>query len=293
MKKIIYLFVALFLVASTTSCKRLSGEDGGLLNNLDANQGGLIGDRFLFQEVNSVDTLAEYHYTGKRLVEVLNPKSKTNITYNGELINKLEFYEVVGADSLAYIQYYTYDSTAKFITSISEVGATYLAYKAPTPGAIVRYKALHDFAYNTDKTLKTITSRNGIDNPALPFQYTSYVRNTFTFNTIKTNVTKVIREVGPFSAGVYGPATAQDIYDFSDYDDKFNPQSLLPFGYKASALLDDTSKYYWISLNNPKRVTITTGITPPIVTGFNTNYTYDAQNYALSGFGSNYDYRPF
>ncbi|MFC6267110.1 hypothetical protein [Frigoriflavimonas asaccharolytica] len=293
MKKIIYLFVALFIIASTQSCKRLGDVDGDLLNNLDANQGGLIGSRFLYQEVNSVDTLAEYHYTGKKLVEVLNPKSKTKITYNGELINKLEFYEVVGADSLAYIQYYTYDSTAKFITSISEVGATYMAYKAVIPGAIVRYKAIHDFAYNTDKSLKTIRSRNGIDNPALAFEYTSYVLNTFTFNTAKTNVTKVTRDVGPYAAGAFGPSTAQDIYDFSDYDDKFNPQSLLPFGYKASALLDDTSKFYWLSLNNPKRVTLTTGVAPPVVTSYNTNYTYDPQNYALSGFGSNYDYRPF
>ena len=28
-------------------------------------------------------------------------------------------------------------------------------------------------------------------------------------------------------------------------------------------------------------------------TKITTNYTYDAQNYMLSGFGINYDYRPF
>lgn len=292
MKKIIYLFVAIFLVASTQSCKRLGDEDGDLLNNLDANQGGLTGARFLYQEVNSVDTLAEYHYTGKRLVEVLNPKSKTNIVYNGELINKITSYQVDGPDSLAYTQYFTYDATAKYITVISEVGANYLNYKNATPGPIVKYKAVHDFDYNADKTLKSITSRNGEDDPAFTFEFTSYVINTFTFDGTKTNVIKVVRDSGPYAGGVFGPAAAQDVYNYSDFDDKINPQTLLPFGYKASAMLDDTSKYYWISSNNPKKVTITTELSP-IPIEITTSYTYDAQDYALSGFGSNYDYRPF
>lgn len=292
MKKIIYLFVALFIVASTQSCKRVGDLDGDLLNNLSANQGGLTADRFLYQQVNSVDTIAEYHYSGRRLVEVLNKKSKTNITYNGELINKITFYQVVGADSLAYTQYFTYDATAKFVKSISEIGATYVDYKNTTPGAIVKYKAVHDLTYNTDSTLKDITSRTGDEVPGAVFQFTSYVKNGFTFDATKKNVTKVIRDEGPYTMGTFGPAASQLVYNYLDYDDKIQPQIYLPFAYKTSALLDDAFKFQWYSSNNPKQIVITDELVP-LPTILTTNYSYDAQDFTLSGFGSNYDYRPF
>ena len=292
MKKIIYLFVAFFIVASTQSCKRLGDEDGNLLNNLDANAGGLTGARYLHQEVNSVDTLAEYHYNGKKMVEVLNPKSRTNINYNGELINKLTFYRVVGADSLVYTQFFSYDATAKYITNISEVGTTYLAYKAPTPGAIEKYKSIHNMEYTADNVLQSITTKTGKEIPTFSFEFTSYVKNTFTFDATNKNVLSVTRDSGPFAGGIFGAPAEQRIFAFSEYDEKINPQTLLPFGYKISVMLDNARKYYWISENNPKKVTITTEVSP-IPTVLGTSYTYDPQDYALSGFGSNYDYRPF
>lgn len=292
MKKIIYLFLAIFIVASTQSCSRVGDEDGDLLNNLDHNQGGLSADRFLYQEFNSVDTLAEYHYSGRRLVEVLNPRSKTNIIYNGELINKITSYQIVGVDSTAYTQYLTYDGTAKYIKNISEVGATYKAYKATTPGPILRYKAVHDLTYNADATLKDITTKNGADNPAVAFQYTSYVRNTFTFGADKKNVIKVVRDIGPYTSAGFGAAAQQKVYSYLDYDSKIAPHTLLPFGYNVTSLLKDVAKNQWLSANNPKQIVITDEMipTPTVLT---TNYTYDPLGYMLSGFGRNYDYRPF
>lgn len=293
MKKIIYIFAAVFIFASTQSCKRISDEiDGDLLINLGANQGGLTGARFLHQETNSVDTLAHYNYNGKKLVEVIGKKSKTNIIYNGELFNKVTHYEINGADSLFYTQYFTYDVTAKYITSISEVGSNYKAYKAVTPGPVEKYKKLHNFEYTPEYNLKSVTSRTGAEIPGAAFEYTSYVKNAFTLNTAKTNVIKVVRDVGPYAGGVFGPAAAQDVFDYTDYDEKINPHTLLPFGYKASAMLRDTGKYNWFSANNPKTITISTELNP-VPTVLTTNYTYDAQNYMLSGFGVNYDYRPF
>lgn len=292
MKKIIYLFAAFFIIASTESCKRVMDEDGDLLINLDENQGGLTGDRFLYQEVNSVDTIAQYNYNGKKLVEVLNVKSKTNINYNGELINKINFYKVVGADSIVSTQYFAYDATAKMITSISEVGTTYFAYKATTPGPIEKYKSVHDFTYTPDSKLKDITSRTGDDVPGIPFEFTSYIKYGFTFDAAKKNVTKVVRDSGPYSAGTFGPAAEQLVFTYSEFDEKINPYTLLPFGYKAAALLDDTAKFYWLSGNNPKKLVITNELSPT-PTIISTMYSYDAQDYVLSGFGKNYDYRPF
>lgn len=292
MKKIIYLFAAFFIMASTQSCKRVAGEDGDLLNNLGANQGGLTGDRFLYQEVNSVDTVAQYNYNGTKMVEVFNKKSRTNITYNGELINKINFYKVVGPDSLVYTQYFSYDATAKYITTISEVGTTYLAYKATVPGAVEKYKAIHDLQYSADKLLMNITTRRGKEIPATAFVYTSYTKYAFTFDALKKNIIKVKRDAGPYIAGSFEPATQKLVFDYSEYDAKINPYTLVPYGYKISAMLDDASRYFWISDNNPEKIVITEELVP-VPTEIRTTYTYDAQDYVLSGFGKNYDYRPF
>lgn len=292
MKNIIYLFAAFFIIASTQSCKRVMDEDGDLLNNLDANQGELNGARFLYQEVNSVDTIAQYNYNGLKLVEVLNKQSKTNISYNGELINKITFYKVVAADSIISTQYFSYDVTGKLITTISEVGTTYYDYKDTTPGPIVKYKSVHDFTYTTDSKLKDITSRTGDDIPGTTFEFTSYLKFAFTFDAAKKNVTTIVRDSGPYIAGTFGPAAEQYVFNYSEYDVKVNPYTLLPFGYKVSALLDDPAKFYWISSNNPKKLVISNDTTP-IPVELTTMYSYDAQDYVLSGFGKIYDYRPF
>jgi hypothetical protein len=43
MKKIISLFAVAMVLFSVQSCKRETEADGNLLNDMDANQGGLLG----------------------------------------------------------------------------------------------------------------------------------------------------------------------------------------------------------------------------------------------------------
>jgi hypothetical protein len=292
MKKVLYIFIAIFVVASMQSCKRISGEDGDLLNNLDANQGGLTGARFLYQEVNSIDTIAQYNYSGLKLVEVLGDKAKTKITYNGELIYRMNYDGVVNGDSTSFTRFFTYDVTGKYISTISEVRSFYGSVHGTTPAPVVKTKALHTLTYNADKDLSTITSLEGKEISGTPFAYTNYEKYTFTYNTAKTNIATVVDDTGTYSSGVYSPVVQKLTYSFTEYDDKISPYTLLPFGYKVSRILDDSTAYYYTSTNNPKKITVTTNLSPFPV-NFATTYTYDPQNYAVSGFGVNYDYRPF
>lgn len=295
MKKILYFFIAAFIISSTQSCKRLSGDDGDLLNNLGANLGGVGGARFLYQEVNSVDTLAQYNYNGTKMVEVLSDSAITKITYNGELINRINYDGVVEGDSTSYTRYFTYDATAKYIINISETRSLYKDVRAVLPllpAPVEKYKSLFDITYSTDKKLATILSRTGKETVGNVFAFTSYTRSTFTYDTAKKNVTKVIREAGPLAGTVFGPAAQTLTFAFSEYDDKISPYTLLPFGYKLNKMIDTPAAYYWDSMNNPKRTSVPSDVGPfPIE--YSTQFTYDAQDYATSGYGINYDYRPF
>ena len=89
-----------------------------------------------------------------------------------------------------------------------------------------------------------------------------------------------------FKKEVYTKLDLNLIYTSGEY------YNLLPFSYIVSNTLTDPIRSYWFSKNNPKDISLS-NISLPIPITYSTTYTYDPQSYPLSGFGTNYDYRPF
>lgn len=281
------------MVLSIHSCKRIGDDDGNLLVDMDANQGGLGKDRFLYQEVTSADTVAGYFYNQRNLAKVIGDSTITNITYSGSLINKIEFNGVIEGDSISYSQLFNYDATnnnrISYITETKSVYADIAAQIAPL--TFTKSKSLYDLKYNTAGKLEEVTKKSGDEIPLQTFVFTSYLQTAYTYDAL-WNVTKNTIKAGGISGGVLQTASENMTFEYSNYDDKINPAQLLPFGYILHKSFENSFNNYRFSPNNPKRVVYTSDLVPLPLT-FNTLYTYDALGYALSGFGINYEYRPF
>ncbi len=294
MKKIIYLFTVLLTVFAINSCDRMEDHDGNLLNDLDANQLGITGDRFLYQEESSIDTLAQYQYNGRKLVGVITPEGVTTIVYSGELINKISYVGIESGTEIKYTQLFTYDQTGKKIVTITENRTEQDNILNTTPDPIETFKTIYNVTYAGSSTnkLETVIGMTGQVIPLTTFAYTSYEKATFTYDA-KANVSKVVKDYGGVVGGVPGASVQEDTYTFSNYDQMKNPYfNLLPFSYIVSNTLTDPIRSYWFSKNNPKDISLS-NISLPIPITYSTTYTYDPQSYPLSGFGTNYDYRPF
>ncbi|WP_449399797.1 hypothetical protein [Chryseobacterium wanjuense] len=98
------------------------------------------------------------------------------------------------------------------------------------------------------------------------------------------------------SGGVFSPAITKLAYDYSNYDAKLSPFTLIPTAYKISRLLSteiNDVESWILSPNSPKRFSITDLTLPiPVPTVFSTDYNYDPQTYMTKGYGINYIYKP-
>ncbi|MBW8361638.1 MAG: hypothetical protein K0M56_05560 [Kaistella sp.] len=290
MKNLYYFLLLIVGFSAFHSCKELADEDGNLLNNMGQNPGGLTGSRALFREMTDADTL-EYHYNGLKLSDVTTDSTITKIVYNSEMINKITFDGFVGLqDSISYTRFFTYDGAGK-ISTISETSTSHFVGLPVQP--VKKYKALYTLKYKTNGQLDSIITKKGEEITAVPFAFTTYSKKAYTFTGM--NLTGMIDKTGTMSGNLYGPVTGMINFEFSEYDDKKNPYTLLPFAFNIHQLLDDNKesfKSYRLSANNPKKVSITSNtIFVPMVS--TTAYGYDPQNYVLTGFGLTYMYKPF
>lgn len=308
MKQLFYFIILLAGFSTIHSCKDLLDEDGNPL--LDMNQGnGLTGPRALFREITDSDTIAEYHYNGLLLSEVLTDSaSVTNVMWSGDKISQVTFNGFLDLDgngkldkdSISYTQLFTYGNQGR-LTTISENRADYRRLPPVAPATIgvkvlfSKTKYLYNLKYSTATSkLDSIIMKSGPDITGTPFAYSDYSKAAYTY--LGDNVSKVVRHYGKINGNVMAPATEKYGYEFLNYDAQINAYTLLPFAYKVSALLSTKAKdnrSMILSPNSPKRLTITDLTTPipsPVI--FSTDYNYDAQTYVLKGFGINYIYKP-
>ena len=293
MKNLLYLFVSIFIVLSIHSCKRIGDKDGNLLNDMGQNDGLLGEDRFLYQEVTSADTIAEYHYTGRKLTKVIGDSTVTNISYSGELIHKIDFNGVVEGDSISYTQLFNYSVTdVNLLTNITETKKVFenIANQTTLPLVSVNTKSKYDVVFEADK-LKSVVKMTGKDIPLTAFQFTSYDKTTYSYDA-KNNVTKAAVQSGNVTAGALDAPIRDISFDYYEYDDKRSPYKLLPFGYLLHKTFENAHYNYRFSPHNPKRI-ILAGNVIPVPVPHNTLYTYDHLGFALTGWGLNYEYRPF
>lgn len=291
MKKLIYFFVCVFMAFAVQSCKRMGDDDGNLLNDMDANQPGLHGPRFLYREVMGGIVMNQYGYELLKLVKVTNQNETTTISYSGDRIYKIEYDGKKGSDRTTFTRFFNYAPNTNTVTTITETKSFYPNFALPTPPPVQKTKALYTLTYQGDKKLKQIKMEEGPDVVGTAFTYTNYFTADVTYNAELTNVVKVDMKYGGMVAGVMNPPSAFMTYNYIDYDDKKSPYTLLPFEYLVSVMIDNPYRSYYLSQNNPKRTSSTDYVNPAVFSG--TLYTYDPQGYALTGYGYDFDYRPF
>lgn len=312
MKQLFYFILLVAGLSSIHSCKDLVDEEGNPLIDLNENT-GLNGPRSLFREITDSDTIAEYRYNGLLLSKVLtkgkSTRSVTDLMWSGDKVSKITFYGFLDedkdgsldADSVAYTQLLTYGAGGK-LTIIAENRISYVK-KIPTGGTVPalpwvvdkRYKKIYNLEYATGtEKLSRITMRNGEEVTGMPFDYKLYSISNYAYSG--DNIATVTRDYGTITGTAFDTPTEKYKYEYFTLDTQINPHTLLPFAYKISSLLStrvNDEKSHSLSINNPRRLTIT-DMTVPIPTPvvFTTNYTYDVQTYMTRGFGINYIYKP-
>jgi hypothetical protein len=308
MKRFLYFILLLAGFSSIHSCKDMLDEDGNPLIDLNNNT-GLNGARALYREITDEDTLAEYHYNGLAMTKVFTPglvdRSVTDIMYSGDKVSKITYKGHLDGDgdgdpdidSTSYTQLFTYGNSGR-LESISENRETIIIDLTPTPPTVTirKTKTLYKLTYSpTTNKLDKIVMNTGEEVPAVTFEYKNYSETTYAYSG--DNISKVLRNYGPMTGGVHAPPVSKYSYEFSNYDDKISPFSLLPFAYKISRILSATeandAESFILSPNSPKRMAIT-DLVPPVPTPvvFSTDYNYDVQTYMTKGFGVNYIYKP-
>lgn len=312
MKKIFYIFLAVSGLVALDSCGRFEGEYGNPLVNYTPADGELTGDRALFREYTDVENIAEYRYTGLLVTEVIGPMHKrrdnTKIIYSGTKIATVIFNGRKGTDSIEYSQNFTHGINDR-IDKVTETRKIWdLSTDPPLnnlPAPTV-YKTQYDMKFNTlgSSRFDEITMKTRIDVVGNT-DFTDYSKTIFTYTG--NNVTKVVKEYGAITGGnVFEPATSSYVFEYTDYDDKIAPTTLLPYGYNLSRILANDSFlqspltpgqpvtvnifHYIMSANNPEKLKVSELNSTPINMG--TDYVYDKQNFMTKGFNVYYLYKP-
>ncbi len=307
MKRLFYFVLLLVGVSTIHSCKDLLDEDGNPLLDVNNNT-GLNGPRALYREITDSDTLATYYYNGLQLSKVITDSaSVTDIAWSGDKVSKIDFKGFLDLDgdgdldkdSIVFTQLFTYGNTGR-LESISENRSFYKRTIAPPapPSPQTLYKktkTLYNLKYSAATAkLDSIIMRNGPDASGTPFAYTDYSKTKYEY--LGDNISKVTRHYGPMSGGVFSPAITKFAYDYSNYDAKLSPFTLIPTAYKISRLLSteiNDIESWILSPNSPKRFSITDLTLPiPVPVVFSTDYNYDPQTYMTKGYGVNYIYKP-
>ncbi|GEN74924.1 hypothetical protein CHA01nite_06640 [Chryseobacterium hagamense] len=285
-------------------------ENGDPLVDINGNS-GLNGPRALYREITDSDTLATYYYNGLQLSKVVTDSmnSTADISWSGDKISRIDFRGFLdldgngylNKDSITYTQQFTYGSTGRLET-ISESRSffkrsTTSPYTVAAPGPQTLYqktKTIYGIKFSAATAkLDSINMRTGLEVSGAP-SYSKYSKTKYEY--VGDNVSKVTKLAGSITGGVMGNANEKLSFEYSNYDDKINPFTLLPSVYKISRLLTtdgNVVKSWILSPNSPTRYSIT-NLAPavPVSVFFSTNYNYDAQTYMRKGYGVNYIYKP-
>lgn len=310
MKRLFYFILLLVGVSLVHSCKEVMDENGDPLVDINGNS-GLNGPRALYREITDSDTLATYYYNGLQLSKVVTDSmnSTADIAWSGDKISRIDFRGFLDLDgngymdkdSITYTQQFTYGSTGRLET-ISESRSffkrsTTAPYTVAAPGPQTLYqktKTIYGIKFSAATAkLDSINMRTGLEVSGAP-SYSKYSKTKYEY--VGDNVSKVTKLAGSITGGVMGTANEKLSFEYSNYDDKINPFTLLPSVYKISRLLTTNGnvvKSWILSPNSPTRYSIT-NLAPAIPTSvfFSTNYNYDAQTYMRKGYGVNYIYKP-
>ncbi len=288
MKKILYLITTSLVVFTLFSCKRNIDDNGDVLNDYQTPLAGINGPRALAKENINDLVMLHYLYNGAKLeATVASDGALTEIMNNGNLIYQIKYNGKLATDSAEVVQYYTYNTNEK----LTEIAETQRIISLATPAvATKKYKHKYVLTYNTADKLSNIVKHSGLDVPGSAFNFTDYEKYNFTYTG--ENLTGLTIDRGQItSTGTLGPSQNQTIYSYQNYDTKFSPYTTLNWGYNLHYMLRDQVYGFHLSANNPGKV-IVSGTTIPTPVNYTSTFSYDLQNYAITGFGYNFIYKP-
>lgn len=294
MKPLHTLFAALLLLI-LGSCKdeRISDD---LLQNISYVTPVLGENRYLYQEVTSSDTIAEYRYAGRHLAQVKGEKSVLNMSYTGDQIASMTLNQkFASGDSIAVVKDLVYNLTGTGkLDRINETAVRVIpAATAGTPPTVINTRSSYDITYGNAKPT-VILKKTGNFQVGQSLVLDSYERWRISYGPQDANVIQLIYDRGTISGTTLTPA-ATVLYEYGGFDAKRSPYTLLPLEYRIYRLVDNSStdKAIVLSDNNGTDLRITgTGYTIPY-TYRNTGLAYDPLNFLTAGWNRTFIYKPF
>lgn len=283
----------------THSCKDMLDTDGNPLNGTKDPVEGIEGQRALYREITAADTIAEYHYNGLLLSEVIEGDGEvTKLSYSGDKITKIDYYaKTTPTDSVTYSRLFTYGINSR-ISTITETRQNWtLDITVPIDPPVIgsKTKTIFEFKYDyptLPTKMSSILMKTGTEVAGSPFAYTDFSQSSYVYD-IRQNLTKMEKYDGTIDP-VSGALVRNGNYyktEYFDYDNNFSPFTLLPWEYRVSATLDYEYINYKLSPNNPKKMVLDSDILPSPTT-FTSNFVYDPQAYLKVGYFVNYIYKP-
>lgn len=294
MKPIHTLFAALLLLI-LGSCKdeRISND---LLQNINYVTPVLGENRYLYQEVTSSDTIAEYRYVGRHLAQVKGEKSLLNLSYTGDQIASMTLNQkFASGDSIAVVKDLVYNLTGTGkLDRINETAVRIVpATTAGTPPTVINTRSSYDITYGNGKPT-VILKKTGYFQVGQSLVLNSYERWRLAYGPQEANVIQLIYDRGTVN-GTMLTAAATILYEYGGFDAKRSPYTLLPLEYRIHRLVDNSStdKAIVLSDNNGTDLRITgTGYTIPY-NYRNTGLAYDPLNFLTAGWNRTFVYKPF
>lgn len=295
MKSIYTLFAALLLLILGSCKDERVPED--LLRNINYTPPVLGENRYLYQEVTSSDTIAEYRYAGRRLVQVKGEKSLLTITYAGDQMASMTLNQkFASGDSIAVVKDLVYNLTGTGkLDRINETAVHVIP--AATAGAsptVINTRSSYDITYGNTKKPTVILKKSGIFQVGQPVVLTSYERWRLSYGAQESNATQLIYDLGTLNGTTLTPVSTV-LYEYGGFDTKRSPYTLLPMEYRIHRLIDNSSadKAIVVSDNTPTDLRITgTGYIVPY-TYKNTGLAYDPLNFLTAGWNRTFVYKPF
>lgn len=254
-------------------------------------------NRYLYQEVTSSDTIAEYRYAGRRLSQVKGEKSLLTLAYTGDQMASMTLNQkFASGDSIAVVKELVYNLTGTGkLDRINETAVRITpAVTAGNPPTVLNTRSSYDITYGGSGKPTVILKKTGVFVTGQPLMLNSYERWRISYSTLETNATQLIYDRGTIS-GTALTAAATVLYEYGAFDGKRSPYSLLPMEYRIHRLVDNSStdKAIVLSDNNGTDLRITgTGYIVPY-TYRNTGLAYDALNFLTAGWSRTFAYRPF
>lgn len=298
--------ILVMVLYSLISCRDTFSETGDLLKDINYNAHTMGDQRYLYQETTSADTIAEYKYAGKQLIQIKGIDRMTYMSYSGDQVNQIRHIYKTDADSTHFTQNLIYNIAGSGkLDKITEQKSFFVFPTTPQGNLLeTKYYAEYDITYNGAGKVATILKKEAtlLPDPCHPhvqepiFVYQTYKRIILTYDATNTNVVASKTESGAIdhcSMTLSAPVFERN-YEYLEYDGLKSPYKLLPYEYLIFRIsqAEDSYEGYIFSPQTPE-ILKRSGTAIPVPQELATSKRkYDKDNYLTLGWFRVFEYRP-